>query len=81
MRLNKEERYQLKLIRLAKEISRSGSFIVNYSYNPSFNTIAHQFHASYFDADDFLVYRTGFETAEACYKWAVDECRRKGVIQ
>lgn len=81
MRISKEERYQLKLIRLAKEISRSGSLVVNYSYYPSFNTFAHQFHASHFDADDFLVYHTGFKTAEACYKWAVDECRRKGVIK
>lgn len=80
MRISKEERYQLKLIRLAKEILRSGSFEASYRYISWACSISHSFHVSSPLCDGFVIYETGFITAESCYKWAVAECKKKGVI-
>lgn len=80
MRLTKEERYQLKLIRLANEILRSGSFDASYGYKPWVGFIPHSFYVLN-PLCEFVIYETGFKTAESCYKWAVAECKKKGLIR
>jgi hypothetical protein len=82
MRLKREERYQLKLIRLAKEVYRRTGNWATYEHQPAFTGSPHQF--SVFNTRDkkrIVQYQYGIDTAEACYEWAVAECRKEGLIR
>lgn len=81
MRISKEEFYQLKLIRLAKEISRSSDYRPEYEYNPHFETMTHKFAVFTDSCNDSVIWNSGFDTAKACYDWALDECRKEGLIR
>ena len=81
MRLKKEERYQIKLIRLAKAISRSKLFDAAYDYKPWTQYLGHSFRVHSSPDCNFVVYTHGLKTAEDCYKWTFAECKEKGVIQ
>lgn len=81
MRLNKEERYQLKLIRLAKEISRSSDCRPVYEYNPHFESMTHAFKVFTDSCSESVIWNSGFDTAKSCYEWALDECRKEGFIR
>lgn len=79
MRLNREERYQLKLIRLAKEVHRRTGDWASYQYEPAY--LPHRFVVFKQDIGNHVVYTSGFKTAKACYEWAVAECKEKGLIR
>lgn len=82
MRLTKEDRYQLKLWGLAKEIGRNNKLSTCYMMHRCLgNAISHTFYVEIIGEDGFLVYRPGFETAEKCYKWAISACKKKGLIR
>lgn len=81
MRLNKEERYQLKLISLAKEISRSSGYRPVYEYNPHFETMTHAFTVFTDSCNDFVIWNSGFDTAQECYNWVLDKCRKEGLVR
>lgn len=80
MKFNREEWYQLKLIRLAKEISDSSDYRPVYEYNPHFKSMVHEFRVFTDSCSDLVIWNSGFETAKACYDWALDECRKEGLV-
>lgn len=84
MRLSKEERWQLKLIRLATEVQRRNSDLVAaYSFNPRLSFNPHDFWVYQYSTTNWIVYNEGYEcrkTAEEVYKWALDQCKRKNLI-
>lgn len=80
MRLTKEERYQLKLIRLAKEVCRRTDLCASYEYEPTYMR-THRFKVYDARINDYIIYTLGSYTSEAIYKWAVEQCRKKGLIK
>lgn len=78
MRINKEERYQIKLIRLAKEVyCRTGDW-ASYEYTPSYEP--HRFAVFKLNIQNHVVFIHEDQTAKSCYERAVEECRKAGLI-
>lgn len=84
MRLSKEERWQLKLIRLIKEVHRRHpKYGFEYNFEPNLEYFPHVFAVYDYSNRSYVVIDTEYEsgsTAEEVYKWALHQCKRKGLI-
>jgi hypothetical protein len=84
MILSEEEVWQLKLIRLAREVQRNHSDLaIFYSYHPISSFNQHEF-AVYKYSDNSIIVcnedNKNKDTAEKSYKWLLNECKKKGLI-
>ena len=78
MRLNKEERYRLRLMRLAEEISRKG-YHAQYIYRPYYTLLIHNLIV--FNKDNKIVIDVEHSEPDCCYDLVIKACMEKGVIQ
>ncbi len=84
MKLSEEERWQLKLIRLANEVSkRRPDLSVESYFNPTLLVHRHEFNIYSYPNRSWVLYDSELgvaSDAKATYKWALNECKKKGLI-